>query len=306
MSMVEQGELAALIERYAPHEGSREVCDKVAIIRANQPSEPTHGVFGAAMCVVAQGRKQVLSGGSVLFYDPMNYLVASVDLPVIGQVVEASPEQPYLCFRMDLDPAVIGDLLLQLGGEPALAMAQDAGPLVGAMAVSQVNPPLLDAVMRMVRLLETPRDAAVLAPLIEREILYRMLLGDQGPRLAQIARADGRMRQVKRAIGWITQHFNQPFSIEELAAEARMSPSALHRHFKAVTALSPLQYQKQIRLQEARKLILAQRLDAGSAGHAVGYDSPSQFSREYARLFGAPPLRDAARLRARPDMLLDT
>ena len=175
-----------------------------------------------------------------------------------------------------------------------------------AVAVSQVNPPLLDAVMRMVRLIDTPRDAAVLAPLIEREILYRMLLGDQGPRLAQIARADGRMRQVKRAIGWITQHFNQPFSIEELAAEARMSPSALHRHFKAVTALSPLQYQKQIRLQEARKLILAQRLDAGAAGHAVGYDSPSQFSREYARLFGAPPLRDAARLRGRPDMLLDT
>jgi AraC-like DNA-binding protein len=261
-------------------------------------------VFGAAVCVVAQGRKQVLSGGSVLVYDALNYVVASVDLPVIGQVVEASPEAPYLSFRMTLDPAVIGDLLLQLGGEPALA--QDAGPLIGAMAVSQVNPPLLDAVMRMVRLIDTPRDAAVLAPLIEREILYRMLLGDQGPRLAQIARADGRMRQVKRAIGWITQHFNQPFSIEELAAEARMSPSALHRHFKAVTALSPLQYQKQIRLQEARKLILAQRLDAGSAGHAVGYDSPSQFSREYARLFGAPPLRDAARLRSRPDMLLET
>ena len=266
--MVEPGELAALIERYAPTDGDHRVCDKASLHRASQPSEPTHGVFGAAVCVVAQGRKQVLSGGSVLVYDALNYVVASVDLPVIGQVVEASPEAPYLSFRMTLDPAVIGDLLLQLGGEPALA--QDAGPL------------------------------------IEREILYRMLLGDQGPRLAQIARADGRMRQVKRAIGWITQHFNQPFSIEELAAEARMSPSALHRHFKAVTALSPLQYQKQIRLQEARKLILAQRLDAGSAGHAVGYDSPSQFSREYARLFGAPPLRDAARLRARPDMLLET
>jgi AraC-like DNA-binding protein len=304
MSMVEQGELAALIERYAPHDGDHGVCDKASLHRASQPTEPKHGVFGAAVCVVAQGRKQVLSGGSVLVYDPLNYLVASVDLPVIGQVIEASPEEPYLSFRMTLDPAVIGDMLLQLGGEPALA--QDAGPLIGAMAVSQVNPPLLDAVMRMVRLVDTPRDAAVLAPLIEREILYRMLLGDQGPRLAQIARADGRMRQVKRAIGWITQHFNQPFSIEELAAEARMSPSALHRHFKAVTALSPLQYQKQIRLQEARKLILAQRLDAGSAGHAVGYDSPSQFSREYARLFGAPPLRDAARLRSRPEMLLDT
>jgi transcriptional regulator GlxA family with amidase domain len=174
------------------------------------------------------------------------------------------------------------------------------------MAVSEVNPPLLDAVMRMVRLMETPREAAVLAPLIEREILYRMLLGDQGPRLAQIARADGRMRQVRRAIGWIKQHFDQHFSIEDLAAEARMSPSALHRHFKAVTALSPLQYQKQIRLQEARKLILVQRLDAGSAGHAVGYDSASQFSREYARLFGAPPLRDVARLRSRPDMLVDS
>uniref|UniRef100_B0T4V7 Transcriptional regulator, AraC family n=1 Tax=Caulobacter sp. (strain K31) TaxID=366602 RepID=B0T4V7_CAUSK len=303
--MVEQGELAALIERYAPEDGFYDICgDKASVVRVSKPSEPTHGVFGAAVCVVAQGRKKVLAGGSVLVYDAMHYLVASVDLPVIGQVVDASPEEPYLCFRMTLDPAVIGDLLLQLGGEPALA--QDAGPLVGAMAVSQVNPPLLDAVMRMVRLIDTPRDAAILAPLIEREILYRMLLGDQGPRLAQIARADGRMRQVKRAIGWIQQNFDQPFSIEDLAAEARMSPSALHRHFKAVTALSPLQYQKQIRLQEARKLILVQRLDAGSAGHAVGYDSASQFSREYARLFGAPPLRDAARLRSRPDMLLDT
>ncbi len=302
--MIEQGELAALIERYVPEDGAREIGDKASILRISHPTEPSHGVFGAAVCVVARGRKQVLSGGAVLVYDAMNYLVASVDLPVIGQVVDASPDQPYLCFKMTLDPTVIGDLLLQLGGEPALA--QDAGPLIGAMAVSSVNPPLLDAVMRMVRLLDAPRDASVLAPLIEREILYRMLLGDQGPRLAQIARADGRMRQVKRAIGWIQQHFDQPFSIEELAAEARMSPSALHRHFKAVTALSPLQYQKQIRLQEARKLILAQRLDAGSAGHAVGYDSPSQFSREYARLFGAPPLRDAARLRSRPDMLLET
>lgn len=302
--MIEQGALAALIERYVPEDGTQEIGDKAAVIRISKPTEPAHGVFGAAVCVVAQGRKQVLSGGAMLVYDAMNYLVASVDLPVIGQVVEASADEPYLCFRMNLDPVVIGDLLLQLGGEPALA--QDAGPLVGAMAVCEVNPPLLDAVTRMVRLIDTPRDAAVLAPLIEREILYRMLLGEQGPRLAQIARADGRMRQVKRAIGWIQQHFAQPFSIDELAAEARMSPSALHRHFKAVTALSPLQYQKQIRLQEARKMILAQRLDAGSAGHAVGYDSASQFSREYARLFGAPPLRDAARLRARPDMLVET
>ncbi|MBO9709048.1 MAG: AraC family transcriptional regulator [Caulobacter sp.] len=301
--MADQRDLAALIEQYAQADGTHEICGPgIAVVRESRPSEPTHGVFGAAVCVVAQGRKQVMSGGATLVYDALNYLVASVDLPVIGQVVEASPETPYLCFRMTLDPDLIGDLILQTGGEAALA--QDAGPLVGAMAVSEVNPPLLDAVMRMVRLMETPRDAAVLAPLIEREILYRMLLGDQGPRLAQIARADGRMRQVKRAIGWIKQNYAQPFSIEELAAEARMSASALHRHFKSVTALSPLQYQKQIRLQEARKLILVQRLDAGSAGHAVGYDSPSQFSREYARLFGAPPLRDVARLRGRPEVVV--
>ena len=303
--MAEQGELAALIERYAPQDGSYEVCGpRCAVVRTSQPSEPVHGVFGAAVCVVAQGTKQVISGGQTLIYDALRYVVVSVDLPVIGQVIEATPETPYLCFRMELDPEVIGDLLLQTGAEAALA--HDGGPLIGAMAVSEVNPPLLDAVMRMVRLMETPRDAAVLAPLIEREILYRILLGDQGPRLAQIARANGRMRQVRRAIGWIKQHFDEPFRIEDLAAEARMSPSALHRHFKAVTALSPLQYQKQLRLQEARKLILVQRLDAGSAGHAVGYDSASQFSREYARLFGAPPLRDVARLRGRPDMLVET
>ena len=303
--MAGQGELAALIERYAPVDGTHDICGpRCAVVRTSQPSEPVHGVFGAAVCVVAQGTKQVISGGQTLVYDALRYVVASVDLPVIGQVIEATPQTPYLCFRMELDPEVIGDLLLQTGGEAALA--HDGGPLIGAMAVSEVNPPLLDAVMRMVRLMETPRDAAVLAPLIEREILYRMLLGDQGPRLAQIARADGRMRQVRRAIGWIKQHFDEPFRIEDLAAEARMSSSALHRHFKAVTALSPLQYQKQIRLQEARKLILVQRLDAGSAGHAVGYDSASQFSREYARLFGAPPLRDVARLRSRPDMLVET
>ena len=303
--MAEQGELAALIERYAPADGTYEITGpRCAVVRLSQPTDPVHGVFGAAVCVVAQGSKRVISGGQTLVYDAMRYLVASVDLPVIGQVVEATPDTPYLCFRLELDPEAIGDLLLQTGGEAALS--HDGGPLVGAMAVSEVNPPLLDAVMRMVRLMDTPRDAAVLAPLIEREILYRMLLGDQGPRLAQIARADGRMRQIRRAISWIKQHFDQPFRIEDLADEARMSPSALHRHFKAVTALSPLQYQKQIRLQEARRLILVQRLDAGSAGHAVGYDSASQFSREYARLFGAPPLRDASRLRARPDMVLDT
>ena len=187
--------------------------------------------------------------------------------------------------------------------EAGLAARLDAAaPLVGGLSAGSMTPPLFDAVCRMVRLMDTPEDAPVLAPLIEREILYRLLTGPEGPRLAQIARRDGRLRQVNRAIGWIKRNFDQPFSMEAVADEARMSTSALHQHFKAVTSLSPLQYQKQIRLQEARRLILVQRLDAATAGHTVGYDSPSQFSREYARLFGAPPLRDVARLREQPEM----
>jgi transcriptional regulator GlxA family with amidase domain len=163
-----------------------------------------------------------------------------------------------------------------------------------------VTPPVIDAAVRLLRLLETPADIPVLAPLAEREILYRLLVGDQTSRLRQIAFAESKLQQVNRAIGWIKQNFRAPFSIEALAAEARMSASALHEHFKTVTSMSPLQYQKQLRLQEARRLILLQSLDAAMAGHTVGYDSPSQFSREYKRLFGAPPARDIARLRASP------
>jgi AraC-like DNA-binding protein len=254
--------LAALIERFAPNEGPHDTCcgPRVGLYRVSQPSEPTYAVHEPAFCVLAQGRKRVLVGDAVHHYDDRNFFLASVDVPVVGQVIEAS---------------------------------------AGAM-----TPELFDAACRMIRLMETPEHAPVLAQLIEREILYRLLTGDQGPRLAQIARADGRLRQVNRAIGWIKRNFSQPFSIEDVAAEARMSASALHQHFKAVTALSPLQYQKQLRLQEARRLILVQRFDCATAGHKVGYDSPSQFSREYARLFGAPPLRDAARLREQPDLMV--
>lgn len=297
--------LAALIERFTPDEGLNETCcgPRMALVRATRPSEPTHAVHEPALCILAQGRKQVLAGDAIHIYDSTRFFLASVDVPVVGQVIEASPEAPYLCFKMTLDPAVIGELVMEAG--LAARLDTDA-PLTGGLAVGLLTPPLIDAVARMVCLLEAPDDAAILAPLIEREILYRVLTGEQGARLAQIARADGRLRQVNRAIGWIKRNFDQPFRIEVVAEEARMSVSTLHQHFKAVTALSPLQYQKQLRLQEARRLILIQRIDAAAAGHAVGYDSASQFSREYARLFGAPPLRDAARLRERPDMALET
>ncbi|MBP2231762.1 AraC-like DNA-binding protein [Azospirillum agricola] len=255
----------------------------------------------------ATGRKQVMLGERVLFYDAAEYLVVSVDLPVVGQVVEASPERPYLCLRLDLDPAMLGALMMEAGldgrdggGLPAGDREAEAPP---GLSLSPVTPELLDAAARLLRLLDAPRDAPVLAPLAEREILYRLLTGAQAAKLRQIAVADSRLQQVNRAIAWIKRNYAAPFSIDAVTAEARMSRSALHQHFKAVTAMSPLQYQKQLRLQEARRQILGRTADAATAGFNVGYDSPSQFSREYRRLFGEPPMRDAARLHAAPGLL---
>jgi len=268
---------------------------RVTAIRSSVPTEPVHTVYRPALCIIAQGRKQVMIGQTVLVYDPAKYLVASVDMPLVGQVLEASADAPYLCFMLDLDPAAIGALML----ETKMTQADGAAP-GPALSLTPLTPPVIDAAVRLLRLLETPADIPVLAPLAEREILYRLLVGDETSRLRQIAFAESKLQQVNRAIGWIKQNFRAPFSIETLAAEARMSASALHEHFKTVTSMSPLQYQKQLRLQEARRLILLQSLDAAMAGHTVGYDSPSQFSREYKRLFGAPPARDIARLREQP------
>lgn len=291
MSQVE--ELARLIARFAPSDGVYQTAiPRLKVVRLSQPSEPMHGLHEPALCIIAQGAKQVILGDRIYRYDAAHCLVVSLDLPVIGQVIEATPDEPYLCVKLELDPAAIGALMLEA---PPLAEPEpSSGP---GLTISPMTPALRDAVIRLTGLLETPADIAVLAPLVEREILYRLLTGDQAARLRQIAVAESKLQQVNRAIGWIKRNYRKPFSVEVVAAEARMSPSALHQHFKAVTAMSPLQYQKQLRLQEARQLILAKAHDAASAGFQVGYESPSQFSREYSRLFGAPPLRDVARLR---------
>jgi AraC-like DNA-binding protein len=210
-------------------------------------------------------------------------------------VIEATPSEPYLCLRLDLDPAAIGALMLE--SKIPAGDSDHPGP---GLSLSAVTPALLDAVVRLCRLLDAPGDVPILSPLAEREILYRLLLGDQTTKLRQIAVAESKLQQINRAIGWIKQNFREPFSIETVASEARMSPSTFHQHFKAVTSMSPLQYQKRMRLQEARRLILSQSHDAATAGHSVGYESPSQFNREYRRLFGAPPGRDIARLRNSP------
>lgn len=292
--MTRIAELKDTIAQFATEDGIKATgIQGLHVIRLSQPSNPIPGIATSALCIVAQGKKRVIAGDRVLSYDAENFLVITVDTPTVGQVVEASPENPYLCIKLDLDPAEIAALLIDVGGLGAAAA--DAEP---SLAVSRVTDDLLDPAIRLVKLLGRPEDVPVLAPMIRREILYRLLQSDQATKLQQIAVAESRLQQVNRAIGWIKRNFSESFAIETLAAEARMSSSALHLHFKAVTAMSPLQYQKQIRLQEARRLMFTEAVDAATAGHRVGYDSPSQFSREYARLFGAPPLRDVARLKA--------
>jgi len=285
--------LADMIERLTGVDGDHATAiPRLHLHRGTRVGEPVHGVYEPALCILAQGAKQADVGEALLRYHAGQYLIISVDVPAVSQLTEASPEHPYLCLRLVLDPAMIGDLML----ESDLQLAARDQPQ-SALAVSDASDALLGACLRLVQLLESPADIPVLAPLVEREILYRLLRGEQTSRLSQIAFAESKLQQINRAIGWIKRNFREPFSIAALADEARMSPSALHQHFKAVTAMSPLQYQKRLRLQEARRMILTGSIDAGEAGHAVGYDSASQFSREYRRLFGAPPLRDAERLR---------
>jgi AraC-like DNA-binding protein len=265
------------------------------LIRSEQPTEPILVLHSPAVCIIAQGAKQVMLADLTYEYDPAKYLVVSVDLPLTGHISDASPATPYLCFRLDLDAALLASLLVEVG-----AAVQPKGDPGRGIYLSTTTAELADAAIRLVQLLDTPRDIPFLAPLLRREIHYRLLTGEQGAAVRHIATAESKLHQVSRAIAWLKANYARPFSMEALAQEARMSPSALHQHFKAVTAMSPLQYQKQLRLQEARHLIVGHARDAASAAYEVGYESSTQFSREYSRLFGAPPARDAARLREAP------
>ncbi len=243
------------------------------------------------LAVIAQGAKRAVLGDKVFEYGAGQYLVVSVDLPIAGHVFQASPELPYLAAGLTLKPAAIAALLLEMAANDRLA------PESAGFGVSDAPAELLESLVRMLRLLDRPRDSAVLGPMLEREILWWLLNGEQGAMVRQIGLADSRLSQISRAIRWIRLHHAKSFRIEELAEMAAMSASSFHRHFRAVTTMSPLQYQKLIRLQEARARLLVEGDDVAAVGFSVGYDSPSQFSREYSRLFGAPPGRDVARLR---------
>jgi AraC-like DNA-binding protein len=231
-------------------------------------------------------------GDDTYVYDAHHYLITSVHLPTVVQVTEASREKPYLGLRLTFDLREISQLMADSNLPPPRTQQSSRG-----MATGMVTVPLVTAFLRLIDLLAAEEDIPILAPIIQREIVYRLLVGDQGGRLRQIAAAGSQSQQIARAIEWLKGNFNQPLRIDDLAAQARMSSSTFHHHFRSMTALSPLQYQKQLRLQEARRLMLAERLDAATAAFQVGYESPSQFSREYNRLFGAPPLRDITNLR---------
>ncbi|MEZ4709863.1 MAG: AraC family transcriptional regulator [Caldilineaceae bacterium] len=256
-------------------------------------TEIEHGVSDPVFCAPAQGSKEILLGEKRYRYDPAHYLVTTVELPVASRIVEASPERPYLCFVLKLDPILIGSVLVEAGH-----LAPPCRPTMTAIDVSPLALGLLDAVVRLVRLLDSPLEARLLAPLIKREIICRLLLGEQGSRLSQIAAMGDATHRIAGAIEWLRRDFDQPLRIEAIAQEFGMSVSGFHHHFKALTAMSPLQYQKQLRLQEARRLMLSEGFDATTAGYNVGYGNAAQFTREYKRLFGEPLLRDIKQLRA--------
>jgi AraC-like DNA-binding protein len=287
-------ELARLIEQYTGTDGIYTTAiPHLLLYRSSRIEEPMHALYEPAVCVVAQGRKQVIAGEGVYLYDSQKYLVISVGVPAVGRILEASPAEPFLCLALGLDAAAIGALMV----ESDMERSGRAQP-VSALSVSTLDPELLDACVRLLRLLGSPRDIPVLAPLAEREILYRLLRGDQAMRMSQIACAESRLHDINRAIIWIKRNFRSALSVQTLASEARMSTSALHQYFKMVTGVSPLQFQKHLRLLEARRLMLSRAVDAAAVGHSVGYESASQFSREYRRLFGAPPVRDITKLKA--------
>lgn len=289
-------ELASLVQAYAPADGTHETSiPGLQVLRLSEPGAPLPALYEPGVVLVVQGRKVATLGTQQLVYDPLHCLVVGVTALPVAQVVEASPARPYLCLRLRAEPAYIGELAQSLPPDGAAAV-DDERPGSG-LALARTSPELLDAALRLMRLLRAPSDAAVLAPLVQREILYRVLTGELGPRLRTLSVVDSHTQRIARAIELLKCRYAEPLTVQEVARAAAMSASTFHQHFKQITSMSPLQYQKRLRLHHARQLMLAQGLDAAEAGHRVGYESASQFSREYRRLYGAPPRAEVQRNR---------
>ena len=264
----------------------------LSLFRREEPTEPKSGMYEPSVCLVAQGAKRVQLGDDTFIYDAHHFLITAVHLPTMVQIIEASPEKPYLGLRLMLDLREVSQLMLDSSLPQPRAQQSSRG-----MATGEVTLQLVNAFQRLLDLLGEESDIPILAPIIQREIIYRLLVGDQGARLRQLASTGSQSHQIARAIDWLKGNFTLPLRIDDLATQVNMSASTFHHHFRTLTAMSPLQYQKMLRLNEARRLMLTERVDATTAAFNVGYESASQFCREYGRLFGAPPLRDINRLR---------
>jgi len=285
-------EIVECIARLLPEDGRIDAFSDFRILRSSSPNEPAQAIYEPAFCFVAQGRKRASVGNEIFTYHPSNYLIFTVDLPVTFEIERASKDVPYLGMRLNLNRSLVASVIAE-----SELQVHKGHAATRAMDVSPITFELIDAVARLVRLLESPQEEArVLAPLVIREIILRLLIGGQGARLAHMISA-GETRRVTKAIAHLRDHYDQPLKIENVARELGMSVSGFHHQFKSVTSMSPLQFQKQIRLQEARRLMLGEDLDAATAGYRVGYEDPAYFSRDYKKLFGAPPQRDIARLR---------
>jgi AraC-like DNA-binding protein len=289
--------LAELIRRLLalmPADGILDAIPGLRIARASSPTDRVFGVSKPSLCVIAQGAKEVNVGDNLYRYDADRYFLATVELPVTGRIVEATPQSPYLSLRIELEPSLVGSVMIEAG----IATPQNTAGEAKAVVVSQMGPDLLEVVLRLVRLLDAKEEMELLVPLAKRELIFRLLKSEQGSRLRNLPRLGGHTDRIAKAIDQLNRHYDKPLSVERIAKELGMSTSGFHDHFKRVTDMSPLQFQKQLRLQEARRLLLGENLDASTAGHRVGYDDPSHFSRDYKRHFGDSPLRDIDRLRA--------
>lgn len=293
MNITQKNELIALVEKYSDGDGIHPTAiTGVRCLKLSQPSLKMPVVYNPSFCIILQGSKQAVLESEIYHYGPSEYIVVSVDLPVVGQVIEATAQEPYLSLQLDIDPHELSELISQRNFSTATTTHTERGLFVG-----KADDALADSILRLARLLDNPQDIPFLAPLSIREIYYRLLNSEHGHTIAQMAIAGSNMQRIADVIRMLKENYTKPIRVEVMAEMANMSPSSFHHHFKEVTAMSPLQYQKRLRLLEARRLMLAEMKNAAFAAYQVGYESSSQFSREYSRMFGAPPSADIERMR---------
>jgi AraC-like DNA-binding protein len=285
-------ELVERIDQTIADDGDLQILEGVHLGRLSAPRDKVYSVLEPSLCIIAQGSKVVFLGESRYQYDPFNYLLTTIELPRISQVVEASRARPYLSLRLELDPNLVGSVMIEAGYN-----VQKKNSNAEATKISPLNVELLDSLVRLIRLIDHPEEAHIMMPLIKREIIFRLLAGDQGDQLFHLTISEGSTSSMAWAVEQLRKNFDQSFRMEDLAQELGMSVSSFYQHFKAVTAMTPLQFQKRVRLQEARRLMLGEDLDATSAAYQVGYNDAAYFSRDYKSLFGNPPKRDIQQLR---------